>query len=50
MARSHKHPTKMTTDEAITYLFHPKVVKELKRHVAEIDEKAPKVSKKRGTK
>jgi hypothetical protein len=46
MAKPQKHPKDMTTDEAIKHLFHPKVVKELKRHVEEINKKsAPNVKK-----
>jgi hypothetical protein len=33
--KSKKHPAKMTTDEAIKHIFHPKIVKHLKRHAAE---------------
>jgi len=40
----------MTTDEAIKHLFHPEVVKELKRHVAEVNSKAPKSKGKKATK
>jgi len=29
-----KHPKHMTTDEAIAHVFHPKIVKHLKDHVA----------------
>jgi len=31
--KSKKHPMKMTTDEALNHLFHPKIVKALKEHV-----------------
>jgi hypothetical protein len=42
MAKTQKHPTKMTTGEAIEHLFHPKVVEGLKEHVRQIDENKPK--------
>jgi hypothetical protein len=29
-----KHPKDMTSDEAVKHLFHPKVVKHLKKHLA----------------
>ena len=29
-----KHPREMTTDEALTHLFHPKIVKHVKEIVA----------------
>jgi hypothetical protein len=50
MAKTQKHFSKMTTDEAIKCLFHPKVVEELKRHVSEINAKAPKATRKKATK
>jgi hypothetical protein len=50
MAKSQKHPSKMTTDEAIKSLFHPKVVEGMKQHVSEIDSKRSKVVKKGATK
>jgi hypothetical protein len=31
--KKQKHPKNMTTDEAVKHLFHPKVVKHLKKHV-----------------
>jgi hypothetical protein len=40
----------MTTDEAIKHLFHPKLVKELKRHVEELNAKASKLKGKRAIK
>jgi hypothetical protein len=30
--KSKKHPKDMTTDEAIKHIFHPEIVKHLKRH------------------
>ena len=41
-----KHPKDMTTEEAITHLFHPKVVEQLKKHVKEFSEEKPKRAKK----
>lgn len=32
MKKKEKHPKDMTTDEAMKHLFHPKVVKHLKKH------------------
>jgi hypothetical protein len=37
--KSKKHPMKMTTDEAVDHLFHPKLAKALKQHVKEHNEK-----------
>jgi hypothetical protein len=37
MKKPQKHPSKMTTTEAIEHLFHPKVVEGLKEYVREID-------------
>ena len=34
MKKKEKHPKDMTTDEAVKHLFHPKVVKHVKKHVA----------------
>ena len=31
--KKEKHPKDMTNDEAVKHLFHPKVVKHLKKHV-----------------
>jgi len=28
-----KHPKDMTTDEAISHVFHPKALKHLKKHI-----------------
>jgi hypothetical protein len=39
MRKKVKHPKDMTTDEAIAHVFHPKVLKHLKKHVEEIDNK-----------
>jgi len=30
-----KHPKHMTTEEAVKHIFHPHIVKRLKRHVEE---------------
>ena len=45
-----KHPSEMTTDEAIRHLFHPKVVTALKKHVMELNDKASNKVKKGATK
>jgi hypothetical protein len=34
-AKPKKHPKDMTTEEAVKHLFHPKVVKHLKKTAAE---------------
>jgi hypothetical protein len=47
-----KHPSEMTTDEALKHVFHPKVVKHVKGLVAATFKtpipKAPRTSLKRG--
>lgn len=35
-----KHPKEMTTDELARRVFHPKVLKEVKKHVARLNKKA----------
>jgi hypothetical protein len=40
--KSKKHPKDMTTDEAIKHIFHPKIVKHLKRHVVKSGHKPAK--------
>jgi hypothetical protein len=42
MKKPQKHPSKMTTSEAVEHLFHPKIVEGLKKHVREIDAKPRK--------
>jgi hypothetical protein len=37
-----KHPKDMTTEEAITHLFHPKVVRHLKKAAAESGKRVTK--------
>jgi hypothetical protein len=37
--KSKRHPKNMTSDELVKHLFHPKVVKHLKKHVAELNAK-----------
>jgi hypothetical protein len=32
-----KHPKEMTTEEAICHVFHPKIVKHLKRQAKELN-------------
>ena len=41
-----KHPKDMTSDEVMAHVFHPSVVKDLKKHVSELEAKKPKCSKK----
>ena len=37
-----KHPRDMTNDEAIKHLFHPKVVKHVKKQVDKVNRKPMK--------
>ena len=46
MPKKVKHPKDMTSDEVMADVFHPSVVKHLKKHVAELEAKKPKRSKK----
>ena len=39
MAKKKKHPSKMTTDELAAHVFHPKVLKHAKKHLAVIAKK-----------
>ena len=34
-----KHPKDMTTDELARHVFHPKVLKHVKKHLARLNEK-----------
>ncbi len=40
-----KHPKDMTTEEAISCVFHPDALKHMKKHVEEIAEKKAKSNK-----
>lgn len=40
-----KHPKDMTTDEAISHVFHPNALKHLKKHVENISTKKKKGDK-----
>ena len=40
MKKKEKHPKDMTTEEAVKHLFHPKVVKHLKKRVAKVRPKS----------
>jgi hypothetical protein len=42
MKKEVKHPKEMTTDEAISCVFHPKALVHLKKHVEKLSEKKPK--------
>jgi len=46
MPKKEKHPKDMTADEAMAHVFHPKVIKHLKNHVAELEAEKPKRPKK----
>jgi hypothetical protein len=37
-----KHPKNMTSDELLKHLFHPKVVKHVKKQVAKVNRKPMK--------
>lgn len=39
MKKKIKHPKDMTTDEAMAYVFHPKALKHLKKHVEKLSTK-----------
>jgi len=41
-----KHPKDMTNDELLSHIFHPKVVKHIKKHVQELDDAKDKLLKK----
>ena len=43
MKKEVKHPKDMTTEEAISSVFHPKALEHLKKHVEKLSEKKPKV-------
>jgi hypothetical protein len=40
--KSKKHPKDMTTEEAISHVFHPKIVKHLKTQVVELSKPSVK--------
>jgi hypothetical protein len=42
-----KHIRKMTNDELVEYLFHPKVVEHLRQAVKDTNEKAERKSRKK---
>jgi len=42
MKKKRKHATEMTTDEAISHIFHPKVLEHLKKHIEKLSEKKKK--------
>jgi hypothetical protein len=46
MQKKQKHPKDMNADEAIAHVFHPKVVEHLKKHLADLETKNPKRTKK----
>jgi hypothetical protein len=39
MKKKIKHASEMTTDEAISHLFHPDALEHLKKHLVKLDEK-----------
>jgi hypothetical protein len=49
MKKNIKHPKDMTNDELLAHVFHPKVVKHIKKHVKDIETQKEKRSK-RGSK
>lgn len=42
MPKKKKHPMEMTDEEALKHLFHPEIVKAVKRHVKGQTSKSPK--------
>jgi hypothetical protein len=46
MKKTNKHPKNMTTDEAISHVFHPDVLDHLKKHIKEVEKKKEKTNKK----
>ena len=46
MKKKDKHPKDMTNDELLKHVFHPKVVKHIKRQVKDIDTKKETLIKK----
>jgi hypothetical protein len=40
-----KHPKDMTTEEAISCVFHPEALKHMKKHVEELSKKKKKPKK-----
>jgi hypothetical protein len=49
MKKNIKHPKDMTNDELLAHVFHPKVVKHIKKHVKNLESSKDKRSK-RGAK
>lgn len=47
MKKTKKHPKDMTTDEAISEVFHPDALEHLKKHVKKLSEKKKPVKKER---
>lgn len=46
MKKKRKHPKEMTTDEAISHVFHPDALKHLKEHLEKLPCKKRKPLKK----
>lgn len=46
MKKKTKHPKDMTNDELLAHVFHPKVVKHIKKHVQDLNAEKGKPSKK----
>ncbi len=46
MKKETKHPKDMTNDELLEHIFHPDVVKHIKKHVEEIKTKKKREPKK----
>jgi hypothetical protein len=46
MPKKKKHPMEMTDEEALKHLFHPEIVKAVKRHVKGQTQTPPKRKKK----
>jgi len=46
MPKKKKHPSEMTDEEALKHIFHPKIVKAVKRHVEGQKQEQPNRKKK----
>ncbi len=45
MPTKKKHPIHMTDDEALKHIFHPEIVKAVKKHVKKQSEQKPRSQK-----
>jgi len=47
MKKQCKHPKEMTTEEAISCVFHPRALEHLKKHVEKLSDKKPSTVKRK---